>query len=168
MNTKTFLSQRSRRTGAWGCGMWGVFAHSNVAVAEVAELLSDAGIDHALIGIPEAHAEALGSMAVQCAYAAGLLEDDVLRESLALFLTASVRGRNAPPMAFALVGSGLLPSQVENRISELEGALRDASSGTIGGLGEIAMRSWHGNRIHLRSAALAAGGPALCAAPFPF
>ena len=122
----------------------GVFAHSNVAVAEVAELLNDAGIDHALIGIPEAHAEALGSMAVQCAYAAGLMEDDVLRESLALFLTASVRGRNAPPMAFALVGSGLLPSQVENRISELEGALRDATSGTIGGLGEIAMRSWHG------------------------
>ena len=94
----------------------GVFAHSNVAVAEVAELLSDAGIDHALIGIPEAHAEALGSMVVQCAYAAGLMEDDVLRESLALFLTVSVRGRNAPPMAFALVGSGLLPSQVENRI----------------------------------------------------
>ena len=85
--------------------------------------------------------EALGEVLRQ---PVGLMEDDVLRESLALFLTASVRGRNAPPMAFALVGSGLLPSQVENRISELEGALRDASSGTIGGLGQIAMRSWHG------------------------
>ena len=122
----------------------GVFAHSNVAVAEVAELLNDAGIDYALIGIPEAHAEALGSMAVQCAYAAGLMEDDDIRESLALFLTASVRGRNAPPMALALVGSGLLPIQVENMIGELEGALKDATSGTIGELGEIAMRSWYG------------------------
>ena len=122
----------------------GIFAHSNVAVAEVAELLNDAGIDHALIGIPEAHAEALGSMAVQCAYAAGLMEDDDIRESLALFLTASVRGRHAPPMALALVGSALLPTQVENMIGELEGALRDATSGTIGEVGEIAMRSWYG------------------------
>ena len=122
----------------------GVFAHSNVAVAEVAELLNDAGIDHALIGIPEAHAEALGSMAIQCAYAAGLMEDDDLRESLALFLTASVRGRNVPPMALALVGSGLLPTQIENTIGELEGALRDGTGGTIGELGKIAMRSWYG------------------------
>ena len=122
----------------------GIFAHSNVAVAEVAELLNDAGIDHALIGIPEAHAEALGSMAVQCAYAAGLMEDDDTRESLALFLTASVRGRNAPPMALALVGSGLLPIQVENMISALERALREATGGTLGEVGEVAMRSWYG------------------------
>ena len=125
----------------------GVFAHSNASVTEVAELLNDAGIDHALIGIPEAHSEALGSMAVQCAYAVGLLGDDDIRESLALFLTASVRGRDAPPMALALIGSGALPSQVDNAIGELERALTRATFGTMGDLGQIVMRSWLGLRL---------------------
>ena len=122
----------------------GVFAHSNVSVSEVAELLNNAGIDHALIGIPEAHSEALGSMAVQCAYAAGLLGDDDIRESLALFLTASVRGRDAPPMALALIGSRALPGQIDNAIGELESALDGATYGTMGDLGQVAMRSWFG------------------------
>ena len=122
----------------------GIFAHSNVSVSEVAELLNNAGIDHVLIGIPEAHSEALGSMAVQCAYAAGLVGDGDIRESLALFLTASVRGRDAPPMALALMGSRPLPVQVENAINELEWVLAEATNGTIAELGQIAMRSWYG------------------------
>ena len=122
----------------------GIFAHSNAAVSEVAELLNDAGIEHALIGIPEAHAEALGSMAVQCAYAVGWAADDEVRESLALFLTASVRGRNAPPMARALIGYGPLPIQVDASIDDLERALAGAATGTVGELGEIAMHSWYG------------------------
>ena len=122
----------------------GVFAHSNVAVAEVAELLNDAGIDygpHRNTGGARRGPRLHGS---SMCLRAGLMEDDDIRESLALFLTASVRGRNAPPMALELVGSGLLPIQVENMIGELEGALKDATSGTIGELGEIAMRSWYG------------------------
>ena len=122
----------------------GIFAHSNVSVSEVAELLNNAGIDHALIGIPGAHSEALGSMAVQCAYAAGLAVDDEIRESLALFLTASVRGRDAPPMAFALIGSGPIQIRIHNAISELEGALAGATDGTMGKLGQIVMSSWYG------------------------
>ena len=132
---------KSRRSGLRDVG---IFAHSNVSVSEVAELLNNAGIDHALIGIPEAHSEALGSMAVQCAYAAGLVADGDIRESLALFLTASVRGRDAPPMAFAIIGSGSLPLRVDNAISELEWALAGATDGTMGELGQIAMRSWYG------------------------
>ena len=95
----------------------GIFAYSNIAVAEMAELLNGAGIDHALIGIPEAHAEALGVMAAQCAYTVGLGGDDDLRESLALFLTANVRGRYAPPLALALIGTGSLPIPVDNAIT---------------------------------------------------
>ena len=138
------LVSEINKSRALGLRDVGVFAHSNVSVSEVAELLNNAGIDHALIGIPEAHSEALGSMAAQCAYAAGLVEDDGIRESLALFLTASVRGRDAPPMALALIGSGALPSQVDNAIGELERALTDATYGTMGDLGQIAMRSWFG------------------------
>ena len=49
----------------------GIFAHSNAAVAELAEQLDAAGIDCVLVGIPEAHAEAMASMAAQCAFALG-------------------------------------------------------------------------------------------------
>ena len=138
------LVSEINKSRALGLRDVGVFAHSNVSVSEVAELLNNAGIDHALIGIPEAHSEALGSMAVQCAFAAGLLGDGDIRETLALFLTASVRGRDAPPMALALIGSGALPSQVDNAINELEWALTSATYRTMGDLGQVAMRSWFG------------------------
>lgn len=121
----------------------GIFANSNAAVSEVADFLNSVGIEHALIGIPEAHAEALGAMAVQCAYAVGLADDDEVRESLALFMTACVRGRYAPPMAQALVGRGALPDQVDNLIGELETTLAGATQGTMRGLGEIVMQSWY-------------------------
>ena len=139
----------------------GIFAHSNVAVAEVAELLNGAGIDHALVGIPEAHSEALGSMAAQCAYAIGLVGDDEIRESLALFLTASVRGRNAPPMALALIGSGSLPNQVDNSIGELETALFGSDRQHNGRTqsDRHAVMVWH--RVSLWLSALAACCPAL-------
>ena len=120
----------------------GIFAHSNAGVSEIAEILNDAGIDHALIGIPEAHAEALGAMAVQCAYATGLATDEQVRESLALFLTACVRGRQAPPMALGLIGKGTLPTPVDNEIEHLESSLKDASAANMGDLSEIAIQSW--------------------------
>ena len=121
----------------------GIFANSNAAVSEVADFLNSVGIEHALIGIPEAHAEALGAMAVQCAYAVGWADDDEVRESLALFMTACVRGRYAPPMAQALIGYGALPDQVDNSIGELETTLAGATQGTMRELGEIVMQSWY-------------------------
>ena len=74
----------------------GIFASSNAAVAEIAEQLNSAGIDHVLVGIPEAHAEALASMVTQCAFGFHLATSDAVRESLGLFLTACVRGEKAP------------------------------------------------------------------------
>ena len=47
-------------------------------------------------------------------------------------------------MELALIGSGSLPSQVDNAIGKLESALTDATYGTMGDLGQIAMRSWAG------------------------
>lgn len=133
--------KRARELGSRDVG---VFAHSNVAVAELAELLDAAGVNHALIGIPEAHAEALGSMAAQCAFAVGLATDEEIRESLALFLTATVRGKQAPPMARMLIGEASLPAAVESTIQELEQALVDAEGETVGELADIAMASWEG------------------------
>lgn len=122
----------------------GIFSGSNKAVAEIAESLVEIGIDHALVGIPEAHAEAIKAMTTQCSYAQGLASEKDLRESLAIFTTACVRGRNVPDMAMALIGKGKLPNVIERSISELTCALETAGQGNIGDVGEIAMRSWRG------------------------
>ena len=122
----------------------GIFSGSNNAVSELAEQLHAKEIDHTLVGIPEAHAQALNAMAIQCGYATGLMSESELRESFALFATASVRSRNVPDMALALVGSGTLPDTIEIRIVELLTALREAADTTVGDVAEIAMRSWYG------------------------
>jgi DNA helicase-2/ATP-dependent DNA helicase PcrA len=120
----------------------GVFAHSNVAVAELAEQLDAAGIEHVLIGIPEAHAEALASMATQCAFAVGLATSEEVRQSLALFLTATVRSQQAPQLARALLGDAPLPELVQNAVLRLEVDLAAAVGGSIEDLSAIAIRSW--------------------------
>lgn len=127
----------------------GIFVHSNTAVAELAEKFDEAGIDYALIGIPEAYSEALGSMAAQCAFALGMASDEDVRKSLGLFLTASMRRSKAPRMARALVGKAPLPELVEQAVQRLEDSLTEASQGTVGDLAEIAIRSWEG--IGIRS-----------------
>ena len=122
----------------------GIFAHSNQAVAELAEQLDEAGIDHVLIGIPEAHAEALSTMAIQCAYAIGLATSLEVRQSFALFLTATVRSTHPPELAQALISEGALPRLIERAITDLEDALRAEAAGTIEELVSIAVRSWEG------------------------
>ena len=122
----------------------GIFARSNAAVAELADQLSDAGIDHVLVGIPEAHAEALTSMAIQCARAVGLATTEELRESLAVFLTSAVRGGQPPEMALALIGQVDLPGLIEQALQQLEEALTQATYSTMENLMEVAMSSWEG------------------------
>ena len=128
----------------------GLFAHSNAVVGQLGNILNDHGVDHALIGIPEAHAEALGAMAMQCAFALRLVSDGEIRESFALFLTASGRGRYAPPLAKALIGNGLLPPLVDNAVQQIEAELVEAADGTIGALAELVIRSWE--RLRIRAA----------------
>ena len=122
----------------------GIFAHSNAAVAELAEELDAAGIDHVLVGIPEAHAEAMASMSAQCAFSLGLTTNEELRESFGLFLTAATRQRGVPEMARALAGEIGLPGQVIESLEQLKGSLTAAVDGTIGELAGIAMESWEG------------------------
>ena len=122
----------------------GIFAHSNAAVAELAEQFDAAGINHVLVGIPEAHSEALASMAAQCSFALGLATDEEVRESFGLFLTASVRGREVPELARALTGKVKLPGLIEDAIQRLEGALAAATDGMMDDLVRIPMQSWEG------------------------
>ena len=127
-----------------------IFAHSNASVAELAEELSEVGIDHVIVGIPEAHAEALGSMAAQCLFAKGLATDEEVRESFGLFLTATTRGRQAPPLARALIGESELPSLIEEALLDLECALTADADGTLQDVATIAMQSWE--KLGIRAA----------------
>jgi len=125
----------------------GIFAHSNAAVAELADQLTEANIEHVLVGIPEAHAEALSAMSAQCGYAVGLATSEDVRAALAVFLTATVRGRRAPNLAHALIGRVPLPGEIEGAMGQLETALKAAANGTMSDLASVAMRSWQGLRI---------------------
>ena len=120
----------------------GIFAHSNAAVAELAEQLNGAGIDHVLVGIPEAHSEALASMATQCAFALKLATFEDVRESFGLFLTASVRGRDVPELARALIGRTTLPDLIEENLQHLREVLLAVEECTMEDMAKIAMNSW--------------------------
>lgn len=140
----------------------GIFAHSNAAVALLADQLNEANIDHVLVGIPEAHAEALSAMAIQCSFAIGLAVARDLRSALAIFLTAAVHGRKVPDLAYAFLGKKSLHPEIEANLSQVETALSAASTGSIGDLALLAMnsypslhiptgsKSWHRAASHFR------------------
>lgn len=125
----------------------GIFAHSNAAVAQLADQLAEANIEHVLVGIPEAHAEALSAMSAECGVAVGLVTSQEMRTALATFLTATTRGRLAPDLAYALLGRTPLPRGIEMALEQLEGALKTAADGILGDLISLAMRSWQNLRI---------------------
>lgn len=125
----------------------GIFAHSNTAVAQLADQLAEANIEHVLIGIPEAHAEALSAMSAECGMAVGLATLEEMRTALATFLTATTRGRQVPVLAYALLGRMPLPGEIRGAIDQLEAVLETATDGTLGDLASLAMRSWQGLRI---------------------
>lgn len=121
----------------------GVFAHSNASVAALGELLDQAGVDHALMGIPEAHAEALGAMVDICGLADGSRTLADVRESLAVFLTSTVRG-GPPDLARGLLGQIALPGLIEDRLNELEQSMVAARDGDILNVATLAAQSWPG------------------------
>jgi len=129
----------------------GVFAHSNAAVAQLADQLTEENIDHVLVGIPEAHAEALTAMGAECGLAVGLNTPEDMNIAIATFLTAVTRGKRAPELAYALLGRMTLPGEIEEALEQLQAALKAAADGTMADLASVAMRSWQGLRIRAGS-----------------
>jgi DNA helicase-2/ATP-dependent DNA helicase PcrA len=130
---------REARSG--GSRSIGIFGYSNAGVADLADLLSDARIPHVLVGIPDAHAEALSTMAALCSYAVGQASVDDVRTSLALFLTSCVRGK-VPELALAFVENQALPGRLDDTLNELLVALESAGSGTVEEVASLAMQAW--------------------------
>jgi DNA helicase-2/ATP-dependent DNA helicase PcrA len=125
----------------------GVFVHSNAAVAQLADQLTEENVDHVLVGIPEAHAEALTAMSAECGLAVGLDTTEEMRTAMATFLTAVTRGKRAPELAYALIGKMRLPGEIGGALEQLQTALKATTDGTMADLVSVAMRSWQGLRI---------------------
>lgn len=126
---------------AWAAGRRsiGIFGHGNNSVAKLSASLFDAGVDHVLIGLSEAHAEALTTMELACLYGVGRASVEDLRLRLAVFVTASVRGP-VPSLAQGLTGIGPLPRSISERLSSVTAALTEAT--TLGTLVRMAMDVW--------------------------
>lgn len=125
----------------------GIFGHSNAGVAELARALHAHGIEHVLIGIPEAHAEALAAMNTLCAFAVGLATESDLHTGLALFITSATRGQKVPPLALAFRGLRALPAGLTDLIDRLKLDLVDAGRGPLGELVQVAADAWRRLRI---------------------
>jgi DNA helicase II / ATP-dependent DNA helicase PcrA len=132
-----------RRMRREGCRTIGIFGMTNVGVAELGKELSELGVGHALIGISEAHGEALAAMARLGEFAVGTVDWGDAVIGLATFLTACTRGEAAPPLALAMVRGDGMPAIVATALAELRQELRDEGDGTVGHLAEIILSAWY-------------------------
>lgn len=135
---------RRELSDAWQAGArsFGIFGHSNEGVARLGHGLHAAGIDHVLVGLPDAQAEALSTMAMLLALALGEATTHDVRAALAAFLTACSRGRDAPPLAVDLARGRALPKVLSERLKATEE--RVASASDLESLLDAVASAWDG------------------------
>ena len=151
---------------AWrgGARDYGIFGHSNEGVASLGHDLSEAGIDHVLVGLSDAQGEAIAAMSVMCRFAIGAAGSSAVRLALATFMTACTRGTRVPDLALAMAAGRPIPRGLEERLTELEHALVQAAPDPTD-VGRVVEQSWpaigilSGNRPWARACPLF--GPAL-------
>lgn len=129
----------ARRAGA---STVAICAHSNHSVAQLGSGLLGVGVEHVLVGLPEAQGEALAAMEGLVRFGAGLATDDEVAERLAVFLTSAVRGRNAPELALALIGKRALNPELARRLAALKASLRAAGQASLSDLIQEASGAW--------------------------
>jgi DNA helicase-2/ATP-dependent DNA helicase PcrA len=104
----------------------GVFETTNAAVADLGAELNEHGLDYTLIGLPEAHGEALLTMAHLVAFAFGARDWPEVQMQLGVFLTSATRGDDAPLLAHQLAGRPGMRLVLVERLDALSSALRAA------------------------------------------
>lgn len=102
-----------------------VFSHHIDSTTELSDQLRDLGIDHEIIGLPESLSAALHTQYSMIAFAAGISPWEEVRRHLAVFVTSSIRGSNAPPLAYQILQA--TPGLLERRLASLRDQLREAS-----------------------------------------
>lgn len=123
----------------------GVFETTNASVAQLGAELADHGIDYTLVGLPEAHGEAMMAMAYLVAVGLGAKEWEDAELQLGIFLTSASRDKEAPLVAQQMAGAPGMRTIIRERLDELREALRLASDDDD--LIRIAVEGWPELRI---------------------
>lgn len=123
-----------------GCRSVGVFETTNRGVAELGAELSDIGVNHTLIGIPEAQGEGLIAQALLFGCGLGAVAFAEARLQLAIFLTAAVRSNEPPRLAIEMRDDAISSHLLQAKFDELEGSLLASPSREQ--LLEIVVTAW--------------------------
>lgn len=123
-------------------GLCTLVGHSNRSVAELSASLFAMGLDHILVGLPEAFGEALAGMEAACQFGAGHVGFNQVRLRLAVFLTASARGNRVPEVALGLAGSTALRPKLVERLEVAQLTLQHAAANGVEQLVNAAMNLW--------------------------
>lgn len=124
-----------------GCRTFGVFAHSNESVASLSLELHQAGIDHYLVGLPDAEADALTAMLALTRFAYAEAGWDEVGVAFGTYLTACTRGRT-PDLAKAFANDWALPSGLQARVASLQDTLEEAATRSFQDVAGIVATAW--------------------------
>lgn len=129
---------------AWerGCRTFGVFAHSNQSVATLSFRLHQARIDHYLVGLPDAEADALTAMLAITRYAYGEVPWADVGVAFGTYLTACSRGKYAPQLARDFANGDSLPGVLQERVKALQAAATKAAKSSPREVADVAATAW--------------------------
>jgi DNA helicase-2/ATP-dependent DNA helicase PcrA len=120
----------------------GVYDTTNAAVAQLGAELTERSLDYTLIGLPEAHGEALLTMAGLIAAGLGVWEWPETQLQLGVFLTSLTRASApVPELARQLAGRPGMRDFMHERLDALSGALRAARHDDDALIG-LAVEAW--------------------------
>jgi DNA helicase-2/ATP-dependent DNA helicase PcrA len=108
----------------------GVFSHHVDSTTVLSDELLKLGVDHEIIGVPETVTAALDAQHAMIAFAAGAASWDPARTRLAVFVTSTQRGSNAPDLARMIHGDLPLRRGLAARLDDLRGELARSPSMT--------------------------------------
>jgi DNA helicase II / ATP-dependent DNA helicase PcrA len=109
-------------------GSVAVFSHHNDALAKLSDELIDHGVEHEIVGLSESLSSAIDAQLMMMArFATGLSEWRAVLAYLAIFVTSSVRGRQAPNLAYQILGQQAGAETLTRRLVELQERLRGVS-----------------------------------------
>lgn len=128
-----------------GCRAIGVFETTNAAVAELGAELTNQGIQFTLIGLPEAHGEAIMAMATLLGVGLGAWEWSKAELQLGIFLTAASREKEAPVVARQLAGAPGLNPVIRRNVDAVSESLKLAADADD--LIQAAIEAWPRIRV---------------------
>ncbi|MEH0824546.1 MULTISPECIES: UvrD-helicase domain-containing protein [unclassified Micromonospora] len=110
----------------------GLFSHHIDATTGLSDQLTQRGIDHEIIGLPECLTAALDAQHAMVRFAGGAADWTLVQQRLAVFVTSSVRGNQVPQLAWMLLGHGTLPATLDRRLAQLRKSLpADGVTGAV-------------------------------------